>query len=46
MVKDKTGETPLEKAIKVKDIQLAANLLDLLIKGDKKGYLYSQNISK
>ena len=45
MVKDKSGFTALEKSLIDNDIQITSNLLNLLIKGDKKGLLYSQNIA-
>ena len=45
MCKDKTGLNPLDKAISDKNIQFSTNLLELLIKGDKKGFLYSKFIN-
>ena len=41
MVKDKQGKTAFELAIDNKDVVMATDLLDLLIRGDKKGVLYS-----
>ena len=45
MVKDKHGLTPLEKSVKDNDVQISNNLLDLLMKGDKKGLLYSEHVT-
>ncbi len=45
MVKDKEGKTPLQIALENKDTLMATNLLDLLIKGDKKGVIYSEFIN-
>jgi hypothetical protein len=45
MVKDKEGKTPLQIAIENKDTLMATNLLDLLIKGDKRGVIYSEFIN-
>ena len=45
MVKDKQGKTTLQLAIENKDVLMTTNLLDLLIKGDKKGVIYSEYIN-
>jgi hypothetical protein len=45
MLKDKQGKTPLQIAIDKKDMLMTTNLLDLLIKGDKKGVIYSEFIN-
>lgn len=45
MIKDKEDKTPLQIAIKNKDTFLTNNLLDLLIKADKKGVIYSEFIN-
>jgi ankyrin repeat protein len=45
MVKDKEGKTPLQLAIENKDVVMANDLLNLLIKGDKKGVIYSEYIN-
>jgi len=45
MVKDKLGKTPLQLAIENKDVLMTTNLLDLLIRGDKKGLIYSEFIN-
>jgi hypothetical protein len=45
MIKDKEGKTPLQIAIENKDTLMATNLLDFLIKGDKKGVIYSEFIN-
>jgi len=41
MVKDKEGKTPFQIAIENKDMLMTKNLLEMLIKGDKKGVIYS-----
>ena len=45
MIKDKDGKTPLQIAIKNNDTLMATNLLDIMIKGDKKGVIYSEFIN-
>ena len=45
MVRDKEGKTALQLAIQNKDVLTTTNLLDLLIRGDKKGVLYSEFIN-
>ncbi len=45
MVKDKQGKTALQLAIENKDVLMSSNLLDLLIRGDKKGVIYSGYIN-
>jgi ankyrin repeat protein len=45
MLKDKEGKTPLQVAIENKDVLMTTNLLDLLIRGDKKGVIYSGYIN-
>ncbi len=45
MIKDKDGKTPLQIAIKNNDTLMATNLLDLMIKGDKRGVIYSEFIN-
>jgi hypothetical protein len=45
MVKDKLGKTALQLAIENKDVLMTTNLLDLLIRGDKKGVIYSEYIN-
>jgi hypothetical protein len=45
MVRDKEGKTALQLAIQNKDVLMTTNLLDLLIRGDKKGVLYSEYIN-
>ena len=45
MVKDKLGKTALQLAIQKKDVLMTNNLLDLLIRGDKKGVIYSEYIN-
>jgi hypothetical protein len=45
MVKDKLGKSALQLAIQNKDVLMTNNLLDLLIRGDKKGVIYSEYIN-
>jgi hypothetical protein len=45
MVKDKLGKSALQLAIQNKDVLMTTNLLDLLIRGDKKGVIYSEYIN-
>jgi len=45
MIKDKEGKTPFQIAIQNNDTLMATNLLDLMIKGDKKGVIYSEFIN-
>ena len=45
MVKDKEGKTALQLAIENKDMLMTNNLLDLLIRGDKNGVIYSDYIN-
>ena len=45
MIKDKEDKSPLQIAIENKDTLMANNLLELMIKGDKKGVIYSEFIN-
>ncbi len=45
MVKDREGKTALQLAIENKDVRNTTNILDLLVRGDKKGVIYSEFIN-